>query len=844
MEDRWINTVCDRCYVGCGILAHVVNGVVIGLEGDPKSPQNRGKMCAKGKAGVMAHYDPNRVKNPLKRTNPEKGIGVDPRWQEISWKEAMETTVDKLKKIQDEPQRLFLYDWGGVADLPTFAVAFGTPNMQRASAHECGKQIHPIEHMAAGGFHQQPDLHYCNYCIYVGTNGGVASRASYLHTARDLADARARGMRLVVIDPIGGYAAAKADEWVPIRPGTDAAFALAFMNVLLNELGIYDADFLKKGSNGPYLVGDDGYYIRDKASGKPQIFDPTDEKVKTHDDPTIKDYALELPAEGRGALGTPAFQLLKKHVSKYSPEWASEITSIPAKTIRRIAREFGEAARIGSTIAIEGKQLPFRPVALDWAKGPQGHQHGFQQCWSLKMINLLGGGVNVPGGILSTGAAGKNPYRWWPRGGLDGMLQEAGISGGGASRFPSAFPGRKSARPVRMDLFELYPVAGHATTLFPIASAEPEKFDIKYRLEVAIHSLGNAVLGSFGDLKVVEKFFKDIPFVVGFALEVNETNEFDDIVLPVPSYLEMDEFGPAGMYGHLAPVGQFEWYCQIKQKVVEPPPGVRHPLEVMMELADRLGIMDAYYTVLNETQQYKEPFKLKLGQKYSREEVEDRLAKSLFGPEHGVEWLKEHGVVTYKRDVEESYPGPYINARLPVYLEHFPKRGQELKKVMEEMKMPWDFSDYRALPEWMPCESFEKRKKGEYNLVAVHFKLPFVYGAYGNENPWINEICERTPYTYSLLINEDVAKKKGIKDGDDIWVESPVYKSKAVAKLTQCIHPEVVGIGGHFGHWAKGMPIAQGKGLPFNAFLPHDMEHIDKISTAMDSCVAVKVYKT
>lgn len=841
MVDRWVNTVCDMCYVCCGIRAHVVDGLVVELEGDPDSPQSRGKMCAKGKAGIIASHNPHRVKSPLKRTNPEKGIGVDPRWQEITWDEAIDTIAGKLKQIQDEPQKLFLYTWGLISELSDFGTAFGTPNIQGGSAHECGKQIHPIEHMAAGGFHQQADLHYCNYAIYVGTNGGVASRASYLHTARDLADARARGMRLVVIDPVGGYAAAKADEWIPIRPGTDAAFALSFMHVLLNELGIYDEEFLKKGSNGPYLVGEDGSYIRDKATGKPQVFDPTDEKVKTYDDPAIKDYALELPAEGRGVLGTPAFQLLKNHVSKYPPEWASPITTIPTQTIRRIAKEFAEAARIGSTITMEGRQLPFRPVALDWAKGPQGHQHGFQHCWSLKMINLLMGNVNVPGGILSTGAAGKKPHHWWPKGGVDGMLQQAGDAGS-LTRVPSSFPGRRPEKSVRMDLFELFPVAGHATTLFPIVAAEPEKYGIGYKLEVAIHSLGNAVLGSYGDLKVVEKFLQEIPFVLGFALEINETSEFDDIVLPIPGYLERDDFG-AGMYGHLSPVGQVDWYFQIRQKVIEPPPGVRHPQEVMLELADRLDILPEYYTVLNQTKGYKEPFLLKSGQKYSLEQVHDNLAKSIFGPEHGAEWLKQHGVVRYERDVEESYPGPFINARLPVYLEHLPKRADELQKVMDDMKMQWDYSDYRALPEWMPCESFDKRKKGEYDLTAVHFKLPFIYGAFSNENPWINEICERTPYTYKLLINEDVALKKGIKDGDEIWVESPVYKARAIAKLTQCIHPEVVGIGGHFGHWAKGMPVSRGKGLPFNAFLPHDLEHMDKLSTAMDCCVPVKVYK-
>ncbi len=94
-----------------------------------------------------------------------------------------------------------------------------------------------------------------------------------------------------------------------------------------------------------------------------------------------------------------------------------------------------------------------------------------------------------------------------------------------------------------------------------------------------------------------------------------------------------------------------------------------------------------------------------------------------------------------------------------------------------------------------------------------------------------------------MLINEDVAKAKGLQDGDEVWLESPVYRVRTRVKLTQCIHPQVVGIAGHFGHWAPGMPISKGKGVNFNSLLPTDMDHIDKISTALDHCVEVRVYK-
>ena len=93
-----------------------------------------------------------------------------------------------------------------------------------------------MEFFSGGGFHQQPDLHYAKFCMLVGTQFGIATRGSYNHHALDMAEARARGMKLVVVDPVGGYAASKANEWIPIRPGTDAALALSMLHVLLNEL--------------------------------------------------------------------------------------------------------------------------------------------------------------------------------------------------------------------------------------------------------------------------------------------------------------------------------------------------------------------------------------------------------------------------------------------------------------------------------------------------------------------------------------------------------------------------------------------------------------------------------
>jgi len=832
------------CYVGCGIKARVVNGVVISVEGNPDSVQNRGMMCAKGKSGIMNLYNPNRVKTPLKRTNPKKGVDEDPAWQEISWKEALDTVVAQLERLRDNPKKLWIMGWGPDGDtvfwLKALGSAFGTPHINNASSPTCGKVVHPVEFFSGGGFHQQPDVHHANYCLLVGTQFGFATRGSFNHNLLDMAEARARGMKVVVVDPVGGHAASKADEWIPIRPGTDTALANSMLHVLLNELGIYDEKFLKHKTNAPYLVGHDGRYLRDAATRQPLIHDAADGRVKTHDDPSLSDPSICGSFEAQGRSGRPAFELLREHVAKYSPEMAENITTIPAMTIRRIAREFGDAARIGETITIDGVELPYRPACVDWAKGSQGHKHGFHQCYPLKMLNIVVGAVNVPGGILSTGAAGKQPHHWAPEGGLDGMLEEGGHILPIA--YPKAFPGRTPTAPVRMDLGELFPLASHFHALLPITVENPSAYGLSYQLEMLLHSPTNSLFSSFGDFQRVERLFQSLRFIVGFAVELNEMNLFDDVVLPFPSYLERYDFNTGTGDMTIPPCGQHDFHWQLRHPVVELPPGMKHPQDIIFELADRLGILGGVYRILNHTYILKEDHALKPGQRYPISDVVDRMARSWFGEERGLDWFKQNGVITLPRDVSEAYIGPFVKARVPIYLEHFLDRGEQLKAVLSKLGLDWDLSDYKPLSEWMPCDSYEAVQKGEYDLIAVQYKFPYVYGSYGNENPWINEICEQTN-AYRILLNESVGKQKGIADGDTVWLESPVRKVKATVKLTQCIHPQAVGVGGHFGHWSAGMPLSRGKGINFNALLPTDLGHIDMISTALDHCVQVKIYK-
>src|SRR3972149_5874952 len=107
-EDVWVYTQCAKCYAACAIRVRRVNGVAVQIQGEPGSTMGAGGgLCAKGISALQTLYDPNRLKVPLRRTNPEKGIGGAPKWKEISWEEAYAEIVPRLKKIMlDDPRKL------------------------------------------------------------------------------------------------------------------------------------------------------------------------------------------------------------------------------------------------------------------------------------------------------------------------------------------------------------------------------------------------------------------------------------------------------------------------------------------------------------------------------------------------------------------------------------------------------------------------------------------------------------------------------------------------------------------------------------------------------------------
>ena len=285
-EDAWIPTQCARCYANCAIKVRRVNGVAVKIEGNPDTAMgSRGGVCAKGAASLQVLYDPNRVNVPLRRTNPEKGLYVDPKWKEISWEEALTEIAGRLKKVvADNPRKLLFQGTtcrAGFMHSATYPLRtlFGGAEEGRFAGPLvlwgggglfCGQGAHEVAGMIHGSWSIVPDFKYCNYAVFFGSNKGTGSGHSAAMCMRLAADARVRGMKTVVFDPMCNFNSGKADEWVPIIPGTDLIVALAMCNIIVNELGIWDAVFLKTRTNAPYLIGADGRYVRDKETKKPR----------------------------------------------------------------------------------------------------------------------------------------------------------------------------------------------------------------------------------------------------------------------------------------------------------------------------------------------------------------------------------------------------------------------------------------------------------------------------------------------------------------------------------------------------------------------------------------------
>ena len=240
-----IPTVCRMCPARCGILAFLEDGILVKIEGNPKDPNARGGICSKGLSALQFFLNPDRLLTPLRRVGP-RGSG---KFEPLSWDEALGELASRLGEIRaSNPERfLFLGNSQGIDPLiERFLRAFGGPTVG-ISRSLWGTNRAEAWKLTWGEDSYIPDLARTKYILNFGANP-YETGEMYVPLVRRLVEGRRGGAKLVTFDPRLSRTAGKSDEWFPLRPGTDAAVALAMANVIV-QLGLYDRDFFELRSN-------------------------------------------------------------------------------------------------------------------------------------------------------------------------------------------------------------------------------------------------------------------------------------------------------------------------------------------------------------------------------------------------------------------------------------------------------------------------------------------------------------------------------------------------------------------------------------------------------------------
>ena len=348
-ERKMIPSACWNCVTRDSMIGFVEDGRLVKLEGHPDSIRGKGKICAKGAAGINQLYDPDRILYPMKRVG-KRGEG---KWKRITWDAALTDLASRLKKLRDEghPEK-FMFHYGRMKASSSkiiksaFLGAYGTGTVgNHTSICEGGKWT--AQELTWGKHYDNWDFDNTKFVLNFGSNC-LEAHTNGIPVSQRLIDAVVdRKVKLITFDVRISNTAAKSTEWVPVRPGTDGAVALAMCREIMNA-GLYDKDFFK------FIKA-----TKDRNAS-------TDQKV----------------AE------------LKKHLAQYTPEWAEKISGVPAAKIKSIALELAKT----------------KPASVISYRGAVAHYNGTDTERAIQMLAAITGNIDNPGGrCRAVGAKWKYP---------------------------------------------------------------------------------------------------------------------------------------------------------------------------------------------------------------------------------------------------------------------------------------------------------------------------------------------------------------------------------------------------------------------------------------------------
>ncbi len=889
---------CGMCPQGCSIMVRVNNGRVERIFGNPYTYVfNRATICARGNMGVYRLYNPDRLMKPLVRTGGERGT-----WQfkETDWKTVYQEILGLFKPMYQEMMQAFqqayqqakqagksdmeammagmaaaaqkdrhigAFGWFGCdiyrPHIFAFLIALGFANAFSQPIATCFlPKALGWASVFGVGVHTEFMVDYDDTRLLISFRRNPFGSISISHGSRVGQDLRK--FKLIVVDPRLSEEAARADEWIPIRPGTDLAFLLAMMYVILDE-ELYDEEYLRKYSDATMLIDPDTFEpleIKWKTGPNGMSMEPSErmpypyarsvECFKVYDEATgqvVCNTEAKLPAlrgeyNVNGKTYVPALEALYRHLKNkgYTPEWAEKITDVPAKKIYEIARMFGRA----------------RPAAIDTGWHGTKTYNSFQTWRAIAILNALVGSLGRPGGILmgSEGIEGsKSPYN------PAGMLAPAWT----AMKF-MAPPWSPLFQELAKKEFKL--LSDGSTTTGPLINLGRNFIVLDKVIEkgdgwILFNTGGNFMRTAVDGNDWLEKLVRSpkIKKFIHYDILPQDTALYSDIVLVDCTYLEV--------YDLVRPIEYVPWGGAFTAvPAVDKPLVDCMPYPVFLGLLakdlgkakeygetfarliglpqDMWGKMAALYESLDETYLTDVQKRIEFLGKIQELQIEALARKLGMSKQALLEKLRTEGAIVFKTKDEIIKENMEMLENHELYtatgmLEIFSVTLWAAAKILKKgvIKPEWN-----PLIDWVPPRSIAMRppeKLGNNEFYLIYGKAPTMTHESTADNP----ILERLTYEIfrRIWIHPSRAQAIGVKEGDLVEVcniYGKCYKTRV--HVTERVRPDTAFIVDAFGHKSPRMRFAppNDENLPYNKLIPPEVDPVVASVILGDTIVSIK----